>query len=823
MNNSHLLSSPAVDLTNCDKEPIHIPGLIQPHGLLFALTEPDLTIVQVSSNTFEFLGIESQQLLNKNLSTLLNSANIEIIQKHLGEKDIRAKNPIKLSIHLEENRTHLFDGILHRSNGILILELEPKKQTSEISFFNFYELVRESVTVIQSTLNLNELCQSMTLEIQKITGFDRVMIYQFSPDNHGQIIAEAKTDSLPPFLGLCYPASDIPQQARKLYASNWLRIIPDANYEPVALIPQNNPITNSPLDLSFSVLRSVSPLHIEYMHNMEVRASMSVSLMKGDRLWGLIACHHYSPKYVSYEIRKACEFLGQVMSIELDAKENYEDYDYKIELKSIQAQILEYMAAESNFIDGLTKYQPNLLDLTDATGAVVYFEEQYEFIGNTPSKKDVKKLISWLENNFNEEVFATDCLSHLYPPAEEFKDVASGLLVISIPKALNHYILWFRPEVVQTVNWAGNPNKPVTIEGNGNLRLSPRGSFDLWKETVKLKSLPWKSCEIESALSLRKAILNIVLRKAEELTKLNKALQKSESSFRQQAAELAQALEELKRIQTQLIQNEKMSSLGQLVAGVAHEINNPINFIYGNISHANEYTTDLLNLVSLYEQYYPSSVEEIEEEKEAIDLDFLVEDLPKLLSSMKVGAERIREIVKSLRTFSRVDESEMKPVNIHDGLDSTLMILQHRLGSKHDPNAIKVIKDYEKLPMVECYPGQLNQVLMNLIANGIDAIEMARDSGKFQNTVPILRIQTKRIDSDRIAIHVSDNGIGIPEEVQPKIFDLLFTTKPIGKGTGIGLALSHQIVVEKHGGELKCSSTPGEGTEFIVEIPLKQQ
>ncbi|HLO50756.1 MAG TPA: PAS domain S-box protein [Kamptonema sp.] len=298
-----------------------------------------------------------------------------------------------------------------------------------------------------------------------------------------------------------------------------------------------------------------------------------------------------------------------------------------------------------------------------------------------------------------------------------------------------------------------------------------------------------------------------------------------------QAEQLEEALQQLQKTQTHLIQTEKMSSLGQMVAGVAHEINNPINFIHGNISYASEYALQLLHLVELYQQYYPKPVPEIQERMDNLDLEFISEDLRKLLSSMKVGTERIRSIVLSLRNFSRLDESEVKEVDIHEGLDSTLLILQNNLKEKSEELGIQVIKDYGRVPLIECHPGQLNQVFMNLIGNAIDALHNLRvnknqektQSSTLNTELPTIWIRTEVINNHRIAIRIIDNGPGMTEEVRGKLFDPFFTTKEVGKGTGLGLSISYQIVVEKHGGQLYCISAPGEGAEFAIEIPVRCQ
>ena len=361
---------------------------------------------------------------------------------------------------------------------------------------------------------------------------------------------------------------------------------------------------------------------------------------------------------------------------------------------------------------------------------------------------------------------------------------------------------------------------------------------------VRHKDGSWRYIESTYSNLLMDAPVSRIVVNTREVTErklAEAALKQSEAQLREKADQLEQALLELQETQIQLIQTEKMSSLGQLVAGIAHEINNPVSFIYGNIPHATQYTQDLLHLVELYRRHYPNPVPEIQAEAEAIDLDFLSEDLPKLMDSMQIGAERIRQIVLSLRNFSRRDQAASERVDLHQGIDNTLLLLQHRLKAKAGHPEIRVIKEYGDLPLVECYAGQVNQVFMNILSNAIDALEEARSTRQeeqetdsslklrdansceaaLRSRSPMLRIRTELQDGNTVVMRIADNGTGIPPHIQQQIFDPFFTTKSVGQGTGLGLSISYQIVVEKHGGQLKCFSTPGEGTEFWIELPVR--
>jgi len=752
-----------VDLNNCDREPIHTPNLIQPHGVLLAISADEYKILQVSLNTAHMLGIEPQELLNKPLAELLGEEQVDTVAKCLSE-DFDSINPLPIKL-VQSKSTLNFDGIVHRHQGIIILELEPKEVESEIDFFDFYKLIKSPVTKIQNTHSLEQLCQAIASEIRKITGFDRVMVYRFDNQGSGTVIGEDAHHELKPFLGLRYPATDIPKQAKYLYTLNFLRLIPDATYKPVGLTPQFNPLTNKPLDMSRAGLRSVSPLHTEYLDNMGVAASMSISLLRNKKLWGLIACHHNTPKIVSYQTRTLCEFIGQVASFELAAKEDSQDSDYKMNLKFIQSQFVDSISQAEELSIGLTQNPEHLLNLVGAAGVALSFGTEITLMGNTPDEAAIMKMLPWLETQFNEEViYETTHLTQAYPAAADYSATASGLLALLISRVEKTFIIWFRPEVIQTVDWAGNPNKPIEIVENGTVRMSPRKSFAKWQETVRAKSLPWKACEVEAALELRSSIVGIVLRKADQLAQVNKELSRS---------------------------NVELDAFAYIAS---HDLKEPLRGIY--------------NYSSFLIEDYGEILDEAGVDK---------------LNTLMRLTHRMEDLINSLLHYSRLGRAELQvaSVDLNNLLAGVLEVIE---ASARDTKVEFYIP--RPLPKIECDRTQVNELFTNLISNGIKYNEKTKkiiEIGYLDHKDPILAERMlSSADSVRskTVFYIQDNGIGIrPRHLDSifRIFKRLHGQKKYGGGTGAGLTIAKKIV-ERHGGEIWVESVHTQGSTFYFTL-----
>lgn len=743
-------------------EPIQIRRSIQPHGVLLALS-PQLENLVVSNNTQELLGKEPDDLLGQPLSTLLDAEQVKAIAQCC-EQETGSVNSFKLSIQTSKGEQY-FDGIAHRTESAVILELEPTDSVNQVSFLSFHALASEAIAKMRKTSNLTDFLHLVASEVQKITGYDRVMVYEF--DHHtgaGSVVAEVKRDDLSPYLGLHYPATDLPEQARELYRRCLLRSIPNLNAQFVELVSVENPETHStPVDLSLAVLRSVDRCCVEYHLNMGVAAIQVIALIREQKLWGLISCHHQTPKHIPYEVRKICELFGQIVSRELEYKVKQSELDYRVKLQSLQSEFIESISHADNFREALVSPEPRLLEIVDAQGAAVCLDDDITLLGSTPNIEQVRALIEWADTSYGNNLFSTDSLPKLYPEAVAFKDTASGLLLLRISKVRRYYILWFRPEIIQTVNWAGDPNEGIQVDADGSVILCPRTSFERWQETVRLTSLPWKPCELDSAVALRNAIVGIVLSKADELAKINQELERS---------------------------NHELASFA---FAASHDLKEPLRGIY-NYSNV------------LLEDY----------------AQLLDEDGVEYLQTVVSLSHRMETLINSLLRLSQLGQAQLQlqPTDLNELLHQVIDVLRaSRPQSQFD------IRIARHLPTIQCDPVLVREVFSNLIINALKYndkpekwVEIGYQDTDEQPQEGLLQLQQQT--SLPPVFYVQDNGIGIPEHHHQTIFRLfkrLHSQEKYGGGAGAGLAISKKIV-ERHGGRIWVESVVDVGSTFYFTL-----
>lgn len=487
------------DFSTCETEPIHAPGSIQPFGVLLALDAKSLTVRHTSQNSQDVFGPGAVTPLGATAAEVLGPAAASAIRNGLAEDRLIAPRPIPVSIPgTSANRWH---GVAHCLADVVFVEVEPADEKTA-SPIDLLSAVRFAVGRLAAAVTVSEFVAAVAREVRSMTGYNRVMVYRFDAEWNGEVIAEERDPDLEPFLGLHYPASDIPAQARALFLANTIRVIPDAALEPIPVIPAINGGTGLPLDLSRCLLRSPAPVHREYLHNMGVRASLTASLTMGGRLWGLIACHHATPRRPSPAEREACDLLAQVASVHVAFLADAEDRGYAVKLGEALGRTGTRIGATMPPIAALAKDPADLLGLVGASGAIVWRSGHGMPIGTTPPAEALPGLIDWIKR-LGTPFIATDRLSQVYPAAQAFADEASGLLAVEVSSDADEYLLWFRPPIIQSVNWAGNPrDKPVT-DG----RMTPRRSFAIWTETVQNRSLPWRPAEVNNAREVNKLLM----------------------------------------------------------------------------------------------------------------------------------------------------------------------------------------------------------------------------------------------------------------------------------------------------------------------------
>jgi two-component system, chemotaxis family, sensor kinase Cph1 len=662
---------PVVDLTNCDREPIHIPGAIQPHGVLLALREPDLLILQASANLPDVLGVPLAQALGQPLDAVLDVEGRDAVQRALGDasslQHVEEANPLRLTIAGSR-----YDGLLHRHLGVAILEIEPGPREPRPA--RAHHPLRSAVVHLQAADTLSRLCETIVTEVRLLTGFERVLIYRFDEEGHGVVEAEVKDDALDSYLGLRYPASDIPRQARELYLRNWLRIIPDARYAPVHLVPALRPDTGAPLDLSFSVLRSVSPIHLEYLANMGVRASMSVSLIVRGRLWGLISCaNHSGPRHVSYEIRSDCELLGRLASLHLSALEDREVASRRTARQGTLQALADAMRAGDagdDVLEALLARPAELLALVGAAGVAVVRDDAVLTRGLTPTPETIGAIADWLHGRNEQGVFCTASLAAEMPGAEGSKDVASGVLGFALPGAARRRILWFRPEILQTVSWGGDPRKAVREDAG--MRLHPRKSFELWREEVRLRSQPWSPGNLEAAEDLRRHAVEMDLGKQVE---------------REQRAVRAR---------------------DELVAVVSHDLKNPLGVI--------QMQAALLRR---------TAGEDGEDRSQRLRAG---------VDRIQRAVDRMNALVHDLLDLAKIEAGRFKlrrqPEPVHEIIEEAMVILRPLAEAKR----IRLVEDVSQSVLVDVDRERIFQVLSNLVGN---AIKFTPEGGRIVLSVAV--------------------------------------------------------------------------------------
>jgi chemotaxis family two-component system sensor kinase Cph1 len=523
--NETLVTAKNVDFSNCDRELVQFPGAIQPHGAMLVLEEPGYVVTQASVNCRELVGKPPGEVVGRSISELFGENAAKLLdQLHRMPLDHAPVHVVREFFAGSTNDVNIF---AHRADDSLILELEAVSREPSLSHSTLYSHVRATMARLQATRGLQAFLNLAVEQIRGFTGYDRVMAYKFDEDGSGHVIAEAKRDDLEPYLGLHYPATDIPAPARRMFSLSWLRHLPNVDYVPVPVVPENSPATGRPVDMSYAILRSVSVMYSDYLKNMGVKSTMVMPLMKEGTLWGLIsAMHHSAPRHVPYEARMAAEVLAHMLSLLTAAKEDADGADNRQRMKAVGDELVEALCRESDLNKSLGSRDrgPNLLSMIPAQGAAVVWRGNVSLMGVTPSQSEVEALVTWLLKA-NQAVFATDRLPELYEPAGKFKSQASGVLSARLSSHHADFLLWFRPEHIEIVNWAGDPKKPMKVsETDGEIRLSPRTSFALWKESVTGRSQAWHKDEKEAAAQLRQAIMEVILTRAEEIERTNRAL-----------------------------------------------------------------------------------------------------------------------------------------------------------------------------------------------------------------------------------------------------------------------------------------------------------
>ena len=519
-----MLSSPAfgqADLTNCERELIHLAGSVQPHGLLLALREPDLRVIQASANVQALFGLHVEALLNQSVAELGGDIQTRVREACASGGDLAEPAPLRCRVQVE-GRQREFEGTLHRVKGVgtggghvLLVEIEPiaaehlQVATVDIPATQLRELLGAAVQRFSAASAIGTLADGVVRCFRDMLGYDRVMVYKFDPDGHGKIIAEARDPRLESLLGHHYPASDIPQRARELYLRNRLRVLVDVHYQPSPLVPRQLPGSGEELDMSMCQLRSMSPLHLQYLKNMGVTATLVVSLVREGRLWGLIACHHYAPRNLRFAVRAAADLLAEVAATRIAAIENYAHAQVAIQVRRLEQRLVEATSTEGDWRLALFRNPRTVLQPLEATGAALFHEGELLTAGETPSTAELRALMQWITEQTFDDLFSCSSVSRANPGLDSLTPTASGVMAVKLSAARPDYLMWFRKEQLLTVTWAGDPSKPMVA--NNPLELSPRSSFAAWSEIVRGTALPWSNSELALGRAFGASLVDIIV------------------------------------------------------------------------------------------------------------------------------------------------------------------------------------------------------------------------------------------------------------------------------------------------------------------------
>ena len=751
-----------IDLTNCDREPIHIPGSIQPHGVLIACVEPSLAVVAASANCADVLGIPADVMTRGTLAAVLGATDIERLLSHRQEASGVGDGTTGLDA-LSVTTAHAghakhWMALIHRHEGLTIVELEPVNAPHDGPSTTL--LLSAASKQLQATTDLVQACQVVVDQIRRITGFARVKLYRFAADWSGEVLAESRDDDMPSYLGLHFPASDIPAQARALYQSSPVRLIANVHYTPSPLLPDRNPVTAGPIDLRFATLRSVSPIHLEYLRNMGTGASMSASILRDGALWGLIACHHREPLLVDFERRQACAMLAQFLASRLDGQERVERARRSVRVEGLRVGMLRGLADGQSVHEALDHHADDWTRLVGADGFAIARSDRTVLAGVVPPEDFVRAIGLWLAATSTADHVAIDRLGSVFPAGTEHAKLASGVLAVPLSRSERSWLLWFRPELLQAVTWAGKPTKTELQLPEGTT-LHPRMSFDAWTEDVRGRSAPWTEQDIAAALQLREMLLDLMVREKDDLERQN--------------IRLALSSRELETF----------------IYVAAHDIKEPLR--------------QMEMLASMLREY-------VRDEAEGEVADYFRE--------FRTLATRLRVLTDQLANYAKLGgaDSRFAPVALDDLLEEVLAGLRHAID---DAQAEIVVAS--ALPIVSGEREQLHQVLVNLIGNALKyraAGRRPRIAIHGEKTMT----DADSVARPMTRIVVADNGIGFDPRFGEKVFEAFVRlhSRDRYEGSGIGLAICRRIV-ERHGGRIEVTATPDVGAMFAFTPPTAPQ